>query len=189
MIEIHLEDLEYPPNRVEDLKTQVKTHLNLMYEAYKEPNVERSYVEVRVEEEDDVESRLEKRLNRQRREAKLKEISNEVDKYFNDAYESTRNDDFNLLDWWRVNSGQYPTLAKVARDVFAIPSSTVASENAFSLGGRVVDPFRASLTPRMVEALVCTSDWLRGEEFQFYKEPTEEEIEFYKELEELEQSK
>ncbi|KAM7515218.1 hypothetical protein LguiA_004801 [Lonicera macranthoides] len=192
MIELHLEDLGYPPNRVEDVKTRVKSHLNLMYEAYKGTNVERSYVEVRVEEDDDqvddVEARVERRLNRQRREAKLKEIANEVDKYFNDAYESTRNDDFDLLEWWRVNSGHYPTLAKVAKDVFAIPSSTVASENAFSLGGRIVDPFRASLTPRMVEALVCTSDWLKGDEFQFYKEPTEDEIEFYKELEELEKS-
>ncbi|CAH9094215.1 unnamed protein product [Cuscuta epithymum] len=40
----------------------------------------------------------------------------------------------------------------------------------------------------MVEALVCTRDWLKGEEFHFYKEPTDEELEFYKELEELEQS-
>ncbi|KAL3643674.1 hypothetical protein CASFOL_014489 [Castilleja foliolosa] len=38
----------------------------------------------------------------------------------------------------------------------------------------------------MVEALVCRSDWLRGDEFKFYKEPTDEEIEFYKELENIE---
>ncbi|CAA0826324.1 Unknown protein, partial [Striga hermonthica] len=66
--------------------------------------------------------------------------------------------------------------------------STVASENAFSLGGRIVDPFRASLTSRMVEALVCTNDWLKGEEFQFHKEPTEEDLEFYMELEQMEQN-
>ncbi|CAH9070101.1 unnamed protein product [Cuscuta europaea] len=194
MIEIHLEDLGFTSVQVEAMKSEVKGHLNKMYDAYKAKNVDQSCVEVQMEEDDDddvddMEARAERKLNKQRREAKLKEIANEVDKYFNDAYESTRNDEFHLLDWWRVNSGNYPTLAKVARDVFAIPSSTVASENAFSLGGRVVDPFRASLTPRMVEALVCTSDWLRGEEFQFYKEPTDEELEFYKELEELEQSK
>ncbi|CAL2270182.1 unnamed protein product [Prunus armeniaca] len=37
----------------------------------------------------------------------------------------------------------------------------------------------------MVEALVCTHDWLRADEFNLYKEPTNEEIVFYKELEEI----
>ena len=33
--------------------------------------------------------------------------------------------------------------------------------SAFSIGGRVLDSFRTSLTPRMVETLVCTQDWVR----------------------------
>ncbi|CAH9145976.1 unnamed protein product [Cuscuta epithymum] len=140
MIEIHLEDLGFTSKQVEAMTSEVKGHLNKLYDAYKAKNVDQSCVEVQMEEDDDddlddMEARAERKLNKQRREAKLKEIANEVDKYFNDAYESTRNDEFHLLDWWRVNSGNYPTLAKVARDVFAIPSSTVASENAFSLGG------------------------------------------------------
>ncbi|MFS7960908.1 putative HAT dimerization domain, ribonuclease H-like superfamily [Helianthus anomalus] len=45
---------------------------------------------------------------------------------------------------------------------FTTPVSTVASESAFSTGGRVLDSFRTSLTPRMVEALVCAQDWLRA---------------------------
>ena len=80
---------------------------------------------------------------------------------------------------------RYPILSQVSKDIFAIPSSTVASENAFSLGKRIVDPFRSSLHPKMVEALVCTSDWLRGDEFSFYKEPTDDEVEFYKEMEHM----
>ncbi|KAG6533655.1 hypothetical protein ZIOFF_007530 [Zingiber officinale] len=60
-----------------------------------------------------------------------------------------------------------------------------SSENAFSLGRRVVDPFRASLHPKMVEALVCTTDWFRGEEINLYKEPTEDEFNFYKDCEEV----
>jgi hypothetical protein len=40
--------------------------------------------------------------------------------------------------------------------------STVASESAFSVGGRVLDPFRTRLDPTMVEALVCTKDWIAG---------------------------
>ncbi|KAL5716884.1 hypothetical protein ACHQM5_009994 [Ranunculus cassubicifolius] len=48
----------------------------------------------------------------------------------------------------------------MARDILIIPVSTVASEAAFSVGGRVVDQFRSALLPENVEALVCTNDWL-----------------------------
>ncbi|CAN1185790.1 Putative AC9 transposase [Linum perenne] len=41
---------------------------------------------------------------------------------------------------------------------------TVASESAFSLGGRIMTEFRTSLTPSMLEALVCAADWLRSGE-------------------------
>ena len=43
----------------------------------------------------------------------------------------------------------------IARDVLAIPVLTVASESAFGIGGWVLDTFRTSLTPRIVEALIC----------------------------------
>ncbi|KAH1072498.1 hypothetical protein J1N35_024826 [Gossypium stocksii] len=49
----------------------------------------------------------------------------------------------------------------MARDVLSVPISTVSSESAFSTSGCVLDNFRSSLTPSMVEALVCTQDWLR----------------------------
>ena len=49
----------------------------------------------------------------------------------------------------------------MAHDVLDVPISTVASESAFSTSGRVLDQFRSSLTPKIVEALICTSDWLR----------------------------
>jgi len=48
----------------------------------------------------------------------------------------------------------------MARDFLAIPLSTVSSESAFSLGGRILGDHRSSLTPEMLEALVCGKDWL-----------------------------
>lgn len=68
---------------------------------------------------------------------------------------------FDILGWWKCNESKYPILAKVARDVLAIPVSTVASEFAFSTGGRVVDPHRSSLDPESIEALICAQDWIR----------------------------
>ncbi|GKD24550.1 zinc finger BED domain-containing protein RICESLEEPER 2 [Tanacetum coccineum] len=49
----------------------------------------------------------------------------------------------------------------MARDILAIQISTVASESAFSTGGRVLDPYRTSLSTKIVEALICTQDWVR----------------------------
>jgi hypothetical protein len=36
---------------------------------------------------------------------------------------------------------------------------TVASESAFSSGGRIVDAFRSRLKPEIFEAFVCCEDW------------------------------
>ena len=68
---------------------------------------------------------------------------------------------FDVLRWWKLNSERFPTLSRLASDVLAVPISTVASELAFSTSSRVLDAFRSSLTPRMVEALICTQDWIR----------------------------
>ncbi|CAA3023142.1 zinc finger BED domain-containing RICESLEEPER 2-like [Olea europaea subsp. europaea] len=90
------------------------------------------------------------------------EIKNDVERYLLDARESIENKDFEVLDWWKVNGNKYGVLSNLAKDVLAIQVSTVASESAFSTGGRILDPFRSSLSPRMVEVLVCTQNWLKA---------------------------
>jgi hypothetical protein len=42
----------------------------------------------------------------------------------------------------------------------AIQVSTIASESAFSAAGRVVDPYHNRLDPEIVQALICTKDWV-----------------------------
>ncbi|XP_035835876.1 zinc finger BED domain-containing protein RICESLEEPER 2-like [Helianthus annuus] len=84
----------------------------------------------------------------------------ELEKYLLEDLE-LMNDEFDILLWWKVNSTRYPTLARMAKDILAIPVSTVASESAFSTGGRVVECYRSSLSPTIVEALICTQDWIR----------------------------
>ncbi|KAJ4702657.1 Zinc finger BED domain-containing protein [Melia azedarach] len=73
-------------------------------------------------------------------------------------------DNFDILSWWRVNQCQYPLLSKIARDILAIPVSTVNSESAFNAGGRVVSLHRRRLHPNTVEALMCTQSWLRQDD-------------------------
>ena len=43
--------------------------------------------------------------------------------------------DANPLDWWHLNQGRYPLLAKMAKVFLAIPATSVPSERVFSTGG------------------------------------------------------
>ena len=84
----------------------------------------------------------------------------ELDKYLAEDTEEP-SPDFDIFSWWKCNSARFPVLSKVARDILAIPITTVASESAFSTSGHILDDFRSSLTPMTLQALICTQDWLR----------------------------
>ncbi|KAH9657725.1 Usp domain-containing protein [Citrus sinensis] len=64
-------------------------------------------------------------------------VADELDSYLDEKVIS-RMEDFNILSWWKTNANRYPTLARIARDILAIPITTVASESAFNTSGRVV---------------------------------------------------
>jgi hypothetical protein len=86
----------------------------------------------------------------------------EIDTYLEDSLASGREgEDFDILKWWKTKSDQYPVLASMARDFLAIPLSSVASESTFSTAGMIIDKYRNSLSPKTVEALICTKDWLK----------------------------
>ncbi|KAJ4758120.1 Zinc finger BED domain-containing protein DAYSLEEPER [Rhynchospora pubera] len=87
----------------------------------------------------------------------------ELDDYLGDAIDETSLDEeFDILSWWRLKSAKYPVLSQMTRDILAVPISTVASESAFSTSGRVLSPVRSSLSDETVEALLCAQDWLRA---------------------------
>uniref|UniRef100_A0A803N1H5 BED-type domain-containing protein n=1 Tax=Chenopodium quinoa TaxID=63459 RepID=A0A803N1H5_CHEQI len=87
----------------------------------------------------------------------------ELDYYLEEARERrVEGEMFDILGWWKEKSDKYNVLSTLAKDILAIPISTVSSESAFSTSGRILDQFRSSLGPNMVEALVCTQDWLRA---------------------------
>ena len=79
-----------------------------------------------------------------------------------DPVEASLEDEYDILAWWKANGPKYPILARLARDVLAVPISTVPSESAFSTGGRTLSAVRNSLGDDSIEALICTQDWLRG---------------------------
>ena len=71
--------------------------------------------------------------------------------------------DFDILGWWKTNGPKYPNLQRMARDILAIPVSTVASESAFSTSGRLLSPHRSKLHSKTVEVLMCAQNWLNNE--------------------------
>ena len=75
--------------------------------------------------------------------------------------------DFDILSWWKMNKARYPLLSEIAKDFLAIPISTVASESAFSTGGRILSPHRSRLHPDTLEALMCTQNWLWSHKYGF----------------------
>ena len=88
----------------------------------------------------------------------------EVDAYLEDGvvfHDSEVDPPFDTLRWWRENSNKYKVLSIMARDILSIPITTVASESAFSAGGRIIDPHRASLGTDTVQFLTCGADWIR----------------------------
>ncbi|KAL5538055.1 hypothetical protein UlMin_045842 [Ulmus minor] len=76
----------------------------------------------------------------------------ELDKYLEEPV-IPRSTEFDILIWWKTNGIKYPLLSSIARDILAIPVTTVASESAFSTGGRVVSPHCNRLHPKTLEAL------------------------------------
>ncbi|KAK9672036.1 hypothetical protein RND81_12G071600 [Saponaria officinalis] len=89
--------------------------------------------------------------------------------------EETRVDhtlEIDILLWWKENEKRYPIVATMARDILAIPVTTVASESAFSMGSRLISNWRSSLKPDTANALLTTRTWLYG--FQVKEGPVPE---------------
>ena len=99
----------------------------------------------------------------QKKKAKNSHGKTELDHYLEEDV-LPRTADFNILWWWRLNGLKYPTLQAIAKDILAIPATTVASEYAFSTSGQILSPHRSRLHWTTLEALICTRSWLLSAE-------------------------
>ncbi|CAN0921159.1 Putative AC9 transposase, partial [Linum grandiflorum] len=61
-----------------------------------------------------------------------------------------------------------------ARDLLAVPVTSVASKSAFSSGGRLLDPHRSRLHFGTIEALMFTRSWIKDD---LMKDARKDEIE------------
>jgi hypothetical protein len=70
----------------------------------------------------------------------------------------------NILEWWQENEGNYPNLAKFARDCLPIPATNVPSEEIFSVSGDMITDKRNRLDNKTVRTAMCLKSWWK--EFQ-----------------------
>ncbi|GJY35569.1 zinc finger BED domain-containing protein RICESLEEPER 2 [Tanacetum coccineum] len=80
------------------------------------------------------------------------------------AMEQEEFNNFDILSWWKGRQTQFPVLSIMARDLLSVQASTVASESAFSLSGRVLSIRRTKLTPASLEMCICLKDHLDAQE-------------------------
>jgi hAT family C-terminal dimerisation region len=86
-----------------------------------------------------------------------------LDKYLDDPLdEAGLDDDFDILVWWKLKSSKYSVMAKLTRDILAVPIFTVTSESTFSTFGRILSHARSSLNDESIETLICAQNWLRA---------------------------
>ena len=98
----------------------------------------------------------------QRKKSRPSLVTTELEHYLAEELHP-RTPDFDLLGWWKIGGVKYPTLQCIARDLLAVPVTSVASESAFSSGGRLLDPHRSRLQPSTVEAMMCCRSWLQND--------------------------
>jgi len=49
----------------------------------------------------------------------------------------------NILEWWKVNAGRFPNLARMARNILTVQGGSVGVERVFSMARDVI-PYRSS---------------------------------------------
>jgi hypothetical protein len=95
--------------------------------------------------------------------AGLSSLDTELSSYLDSDTLQKFDEDFNILNCWHEHKLSYPVLSILARDVISVPVSTISSESAFSLCGRIIEERRRRLAPEIVEMLLCMKDWELGE--------------------------
>lgn len=87
----------------------------------------------------------------------------EIENYLSTTFEfvSANGEEFNLLKWWRSRQATFLIVSLIAKEILACPSSTVAVEQAFSVGGYILDERRSRLTVENLENQALLDDWTR----------------------------
>ncbi|XP_024960822.1 zinc finger BED domain-containing protein RICESLEEPER 2-like [Cynara cardunculus var. scolymus] len=144
----------YDSQTVAKITMKVEEILNELFEVY---NVEFGGGESNVAKNDSLKSNethkrslLENYMQKQQ--LQVSEKMNDLQRYLVEKSLDPTTTGFDILLWWKANASRYVILSMIAKDVLAILVSTVASKSTFSTSGHILDSFRSSLSPKMLEA-------------------------------------
>ncbi|KFY83880.1 hypothetical protein V500_09809 [Pseudogymnoascus sp. VKM F-4518 (FW-2643)] len=85
------------------------------------------------------------------------DAGNEHDRYYRLELQNTHN----VIQWWIDHQTAFPTLSRLALDIFAIPAMATDCERAFSLAKLSLTSQRQRMSPDTLEALQCLKNWSR----------------------------
>ena len=149
--------------KIEEIKNEVNSLLYILYNIYKEKygnNISLIKSSSTISSSSFYKSPLEMFKSRKKATTSSPNNTTDIDRYLSvEIIPFEDNENFGILEWWKKQQIKYPVLSIIARDVLTVPVSTVASEAAFSAGGRVVSKKRCNLSPQAIEAVVCSKDW------------------------------
>lgn len=89
------------------------------------------------------------------------DLSNELEKYLNLPLSSAKVTD--ILGYWKSQETELPCMSKMARDIFAIQTTSVAVERDNAAGADFVTPNRCSLKEKTIQASMCLKNWFNSE--------------------------
>ncbi|KAL3374831.1 hypothetical protein AABB24_006359, partial [Solanum stoloniferum] len=95
-------------------------------------------------------------------ESKRSANSNELSVYLEQQYDIDESD-FDLLAWWKGNTKKFPLLSRMARDVLAVPVSTIPLDKVFKQDEVQIWEKENLLGDESVERIECLKDWIRAE--------------------------
>ncbi|CAN1279080.1 Zinc finger BED domain-containing protein RICESLEEPER 2 [Linum perenne] len=155
-------ELVYEKQKVQELLMRVNVSLDALFNYYlviggnggigTSRSGENALLNDEIESDKSIEEYLKGRYKRQKLVEEAEELSkSELDRYLEAKCVNQNEENFDILAWWKRNS--------------------------FSTGGRVLDAFRSSLTPKIVESLICAQNWLRSSTHPIDIEEKFEEIE------------
>ena len=84
------------------------------------------------------------------------EYTDEIQSYFS---LSTVDEKTDPLQWWKVNTSQFPHLSQMARDYLSIPATSVPSEQSFSVGKNLITDKRNCLAGKTIRICMCLKSW------------------------------
>ncbi|KAK5989279.1 Putative AC9 transposase-like protein [Cladobotryum mycophilum] len=89
---------------------------------------------------------------------RLSDDSSELDRYYRLDLPVETDDP---VQWWISQKAAFPTLSKLALDIFAIPAMAADCEREFSLAKLTLSTQRLSMNPSTLEMVHCMKNWLQ----------------------------